>query len=148
MALGIKVLCLEWIAAKTHPHTAHVRIEGKASVVFIFKFHLCSILPLMICNCCLVAKSCPAFCDPMDCSTPGSPVLHYHLLEFAQIYVHWVGGAIQSSHPPSPPSPPALSLSQHQGLFHWVSSSYQVVKIVKLKLQHQSFQWIFRVDFL
>ena len=72
-------------------------------------------------------------CVPFDCSTPGSPVLH-HLPEFAQIHVHWASDAIQSSHPLSPPSPPALSLSQHQDLFQWVWFSYQV-----LELQHQSF---------
>ena len=48
--------------------------------------------------CCLVAKSCPILCDPMDCSMPGFPVLHY-LLEFAQTHVHWVDDAIQPSHP-------------------------------------------------
>ena len=98
--------------------------------------------------CCSVTKSCLTLWDPIDCSTPGSPVLHYHLLEFAQIYVHWVGGAIQSSHPPSPPSPPALSLSQHQGLFRWVSSLHQVAKVLEFQLQHQSFQWMFRTDFI
>ena len=55
-------------------------------------------------------------CNPMNCSMPGFPVLH-HLPEFVQNHVHWVGGAIQSSHPLSPPSPPALNLSQHQDLF-------------------------------
>ena len=69
-----------------------------------------------ICCCCSVAKSCPTLCDPMDYSMPCSPVLHY-LLEFAQIHIHGVGDANQPSHPLSPPSPPALSLSQHQGLF-------------------------------
>ena len=83
----------------------------------------------------------------MDCSTPGFPILHY-LLEFAQIHVHWVGAAIQSSHPLSSFSHPALNLFQHQGLFHWVSSSHQVIKVLELQLQPQSFQWIFRVDFL
>ena len=63
----------------------------------------------LIC-CCLVTKSCPTLCDPMDCSTPGFPVL-YHLLEFAQIDVHWVGDAIQPSHLLSSPFPPALHLS-------------------------------------
>ena len=63
----------------------------------------------------------------MDCSTPGFPVLHY-LLEFAQIHVHWISDAIQPSHPLSTPSPPTFNLSQHQGLFHWVSSSYHVAK--------------------
>ena len=62
-------------------------------------------------------------------------------------HVHWIGDAIQPSHPLSPPSP-ALSLSQHQGLFQWISSSHQVAKVLELQLQHQSFQWILRVDFL
>ena len=84
-------------------------------------------------------------CDPMDCSMPDFAVLHY-LLEFAQIHVHWVCDAIQSSHPLSSPSPPAFNLAQHQGLLQWVSSSHQVAKV--LELQHQSFQWIFRIDFL
>ena len=92
-------------------------------------------------------------CTPMDCSTQGFPVLHC-FLELAQTHVHGVSDAIQPSHPspsihsmPSP-SPPALNLSQHQGLFQWVSSSHQVAKVLELQLQHQSFQWIFRVDFL
>ena len=61
-------------------------------------------------------------------------------------HVHWVGDAIQPSHPLSSPSPPALKLSQH--LFQWVSSSHQVAKVLELRLQHQSFQWIFRTDLL
>ena len=62
-------------------------------------------------------------CNSMDCNTTGFPVLH-HLLELAQTHVHWVGDAIQPSYPLSFPSPPAFYLSQHQGLFKWVSSSY------------------------
>ena len=50
---------------------------------------------------CSVAESCQILCDPMDCSTPGFSVLPY-LLEFAQTDVHWVGDAIQTSHPLSP----------------------------------------------
>ena len=69
-----------------------------------------------------VVQSCLTFCNPMDCSTPGCPVLH-HLLELAPTCVHWVGDAIQSPHPLSFPSPPAVSLSQHQGLFQWVDTS-------------------------
>ena len=61
--------------------------------------------------------------------------------------VHWVGNAIQLSHPLSCPSPPAFNLSQHQGLFQWVSCSHKVAKVLELLLQHQFFQWIFRVDF-
>ena len=63
----------------------------------------------------------------MDCSMTGLPA-HHQLLEFTQTHVHWVSDAIQPSHPLSSPSPPALSLSQHQGLFKWVSSSHQVAK--------------------
>ena len=97
------------------------------------------------CCCCSVAKLCPTLCDPMDCNTPGFPVLHC-LLELAQTHVHWVSDAIPPSHPLLSPSPPAFNLSQHQGLFQWVSSLHQVTKV--LQLQHQSFQWIFRVDLL
>ena len=67
-------------------------------------------------DCCSVAKSCPTLCNSMHCNTPSFPVFHY-LLEFAQTHVHWVGDAIQPSHPLSSPSPPTLNLSQHQGLF-------------------------------
>ena len=79
----------------------------------------------------------------MDCSMPGYPVLHY-FLEFAQTHVPWVGDAIQPSHPLWPPSAPALDLSHHQGFFQWVGSSHQVAKV--LELEHQSFQWLFKVD--
>ena len=74
--------------------------------------------------CCSVAQSCPTLCNPMDCSTPGFPVLH-HLPEFTQTHVHWVGDAIQPSHPLWPPFS-CPHLSQHQGLFQWVGSSHQV----------------------
>ena len=84
---------------------------------------------------------------PHDCSMPGLPV-HHQLPEFTQTHVHQVGDAIQPSHPLLSPSPPALNLSQHQGLFNWVSSLHQVAKVLELQLQHQSFQWIFRPDFL
>ena len=94
-----------------------------------------------------VTQSCPTLCDSMDCSTPGFSV-HHQLLELAQTHVHQVGDTIQPSHPLSSPSPPAFSLSQHQGLFKWVSSSHQVAKVLEFQLQHQSFQWIFRTDFL
>ena len=94
-----------------------------------------------------VTQSCPTLCHPMDCSTPGLPV-HYQLPGFTQTHVHWVSDAIQPSHPLSSPSLPALNLSQHQGLFQWVSSSHQVAKVLEFQLQHQSFQWIFRTDFL
>ena len=94
-----------------------------------------------------VAQLCPTLCDPMDCSTPGLRV-HHHLPEFTQTHVHWVKDATQPSHPLSSPSPPTFSLSQHQGLFKWVCSLHQVVRVLEFQLQHQSFQWIFRTDFL
>ena len=86
-------------------------------------------------------------CNPMNRSMPGLPV-HHHLPEFTQTHVHRVGDAIQPSHPLSSPFPSALNPSQHQSLFQWISSSHQVAKVLEFQLQHQSFQWIFRTDFL
>ena len=94
-----------------------------------------------------IAQSCPTLCDPMNHSTPGLPVNH-QLLEFTQTHVHLVGDAIQSSHPLSSPSLSAHNPSQHQGLSQWVSSSHQVAKVLEFQLQHQSFHWTPRTDFL
>ena len=94
---------------------------------------------------CSVAKACPTLCGPMNCIMPGFSVLYY-LLKFAQIHVHWVGDSIQTSHPLLTSSPLALNISQHQDLLQLVGSLLQVSKV--LEFQHQSFQWIFRVDFL
>ena len=80
-------------------------------------------------------------------TTIRTPV-HHQLLVSTQTHVHWVGDAIQPSHPLLSPSPPALNLSQHQGLFKWVSSSHQVVKVLEFQFQHQSFQWTPRTDLL
>ena len=96
---------------------------------------------------CSVAQLCPTLCNSMDCSTSGFPVLQ-HLPRLAQTHVHWVSGAIQPSCPLSPHSAPAFNLSQHQGLCQWVGSLDKVPKVMELQLQHQSFQWIFRDDFL
>ena len=93
-----------------------------------------------------VTQSRPTLCNPINCSMPGLPV-HHQLPESTQTHVHWVGDAIQPSHPLLSSSP-ALNLSQHQGLFQWVSSSYQVAKVLEFQLQHQSFQWTPRTDFL
>ena len=92
-----------------------------------------SLLPYFLFQFSSVAQSFLTLQDPMDCSMPGVPV-HHQLLEFTQIHVHWVGDAIQSSHPLSSPSPPAFNLSQHQGLFQWVSSLHQVAKVLELQL--------------
>ena len=94
-----------------------------------------------------VSQSCPTLCDPMNCSTPGLPV-HHRLPEYTKTHVHWVGDAIQPSHPLPSPSPPALNLSQHQGLFQWVNPSHQVAKVLEFQLQHQSFQWTPKTDLL
>ena len=83
-----------------------------------------------------VTQSCPTLCDPMDQSTPGLPA-HHQLLEFTQTHVHWVSDAIQPSHVLASPSPPAIKLSHHQGLFKWVSSSHQVAKVLEF---HESGQ--------
>ena len=74
-----------------------------------------------------VAQSCLTLSNPMDRSMLGLPV-HHQLPEFTQIQVHWIGDDIQPFHPLSSHSPPALNLSQYQGLFKWVSSLDQVAK--------------------
>ena len=93
-----------------------------------------------------VAQLCPTLYDPMNRSTPGLPVQH-QLLEFTQTHVHWVGDAIQPSHPLLSPSP-TLNLCSHQGLFKWVSSLHQVAKVLEFQLQCQFFQWTPRTDLL
>ena len=108
----------------------------KAVALFRPQFHLWNevggLTRLLLCS---VTNSCLTLCNPMDGCTSGFPVPH-HLLEFAQTHVHRVSDTIETSHPLSSPSP-AFNLSQDQGLFQWVGSSYQVAKV--LALQHQSF---------
>ena len=94
-----------------------------------------------------VAQLCPTLRDPMNCITPGL-LVHHQLPEFTQTHVHWVGDAIQPSHPLSSPSPPAPNPSQHQGFFQWVNSSHEVAEVLEFQLQHQSFQWTPRTDSL
>ena len=102
---------------------------------------------LIVIYCCSVAQLCLTLCNSMSYSTPGLPVLH-HLLQLAQTHVHWVGDATQPSSPLSSPASPYFNLSQHQSLFKWVGSSWQVAQVLEFQLQHQSFQLIFRTDFL
>ena len=104
-------------------------------------------LLILECQFSSVAQSYPTLWNPMDCSMTGFPV-HHQLPELAQTHVRRVGDVIQPSHPLPSPSPPAFNLSQHQGLFKWGSSSHQVAELLKFQLQHRSFQWIFRTDFL
>ena len=130
--------------------SALLRLELINWVHTMGSLHICEDMCIHIHKrfcCCSVAKSCLTLCDSMNWSKPGFPVFNY-LLEFAQTHVHWVDNAIQPSHPLSSPSPPALNLSQDQGLFQCVGSLHQVTKVLELQLQHQYFQWIFRVDFL
>ena len=91
-----------------------------------------------------VTQLCPTLCDPMDCSMPGLPV-HHQLPELAQTHVHWASDAIQPSHPLLSPSPAVFNLSQHQGLFQWVSSVPQVAQVLKFQLQHRSFKFPLRL---
>ena len=94
-----------------------------------------------------VAQLTPTLWDPMDCSMPSLPV-HHQLPEVLKVM------PIQSVMPSNhlilchSPFPPAFNLSQNKGLFKWVSSLHQVAKVLEFQLQHQSFQWIFRTDFL
>ena len=94
-----------------------------------------------------VTQSCPTLWDPMNRSMPGLPA-HHQLPEFTQTHLHWVGDAIQPSHPRSSLSPPAPNPSQHQSLFQWVNSSHEVAKVLEFQLYHQSFQRIPRTDLL
>ena len=98
-----------------------------------------------------VSQSCPTLCDPMDYSMPGFPV-HHQFPELTQTHIHWLGDAIQPSRSLLSPSRPAFNHSQHQGLFKWVSSSYQVAKVLEFQLQHQSSEYSglisFRMDWL
>ena len=114
---------------------------------FFFYFLFLTLLFLWLSNIQFssAAHLCPTICDPMDCSMPGLPV-HHQLPEFTHTHVHRVGDAIQPCHPLLSPSPPALNLSQHQGLFKWLSSSHQVAKVLEFQLPHQSFQWTPRTD--
>ena len=143
------------MALRKFAYLSPSKVEGETSLPWEFimtiqhsgKFGTGLTMSVLQEECCSVVQSCLIPCDPMDCSMPGFPVL-YHLLKLAQTHVHWVNDAIQSSLPLLSPSPPAFYLSQNQDLFQWVSSSHQVAKVLELQLQNQSFQWIFRVDFL
>ena len=91
-------------------------------------------------SCCSVAQSCPNLHDPMDWNTRlPCPTLSPRVCTNSSPLSY----AIQWVH-----TPPALNLSQHQGLSQWVSSSHEEARVLELQLQHQSFQWIFSVDFL
>ena len=133
MLLNLGSLCLH------HPDLAGLCL---LSVFFFLGFLPCHFDSSWWC--CSVTNLCPTLCNLMDCSTPGLPVLH-HLPDFAQIHVNRVNDAIQPSHPLLPTSPPVLNIPS---IRVFSNESHQVAKVLEFQLQHQSFQWIFRVDFL
>ena len=144
--LPIRLLCpwdspgknTEWVAIPISRGSSQPRDQTWVSCVSCSAdgFFTCWALreaPKMSVQFSSVAQSYLTLCDPMNCSTPGLPV-HHQLLEFTQTHVHWVSDAIQPSHPLSSPSSPALNLSQQQGLFQWVSCSYQMAQVWELQL--------------
>ena len=96
-------------------------------------------------HCCSATQLCLNLLNPMDWTRILCPSLSPRVCPNS---CPLSCDAIQPSHPPSPPSPPALNLSYHQGCFQWVLSPHQVTKLLEFQLQHHSFQWEFRVDFL
>ena len=124
---------------------SQIGIDGKMEKrVLIFTAYFYVLFDLL-CQFSSVTQSSLTVCDPKDCNIPGFPV-HHQLLELAQTHIYWVSNAIQPFHPLLFFSPPALNHSHNQGLFQWVSSSHQVARVLELQLQ--SFQWIFKADFL
>ena len=108
--------------------TLHLFIQAVNKRLPTVCMHGVKYLGLYVNSCCLVIHLYLTVCDPMNGSMPGFPVLHY-LMEFAQTYFHWIGDAIQPSLPLPPPSPPALNLFLHQGLFQWAGSLHQVTEV-------------------
>ena len=113
----------------------------------LLSLHMLEFLVVFLLCSSVQSQSCMTLCDPMNCGMPGLPV-HHQLQEFIQTHVHQVSDVIQPSHPLSSPSPPALNLSQHQGIFQWVSSSHEVAKVLEFQLQHQSLHWTPGTDLL
>ena len=124
-------------------HSSTCSDQTSSGYPWLVSFFLTSFISVQFSS---VAQSCLTLCNPMDCSTPGLPI-HHQFPEFTQAHLHWVGDAIQPSHPLSSPFSPAPNPSQHQSLFKWVTSSHQVAKVLEFQLQHLSFQWICRTDY-
>ena len=123
--------------------------EGLMGIKFFESLHLWKclfdLIPVQFSS--VQSLSCvQLFATPWTAAHQAS--VHHQLPESTQTHIHWVGSAIQPSHPLSSASPPALNLSQHQGLFKWVSSLNQVAKLLEFQLQYQSFQWTPRTDLL
>ena len=132
-------------------HSEHIRkVNHCSSSQRIWKSWFASvIMPNVLINykdqfgCSVVSDS----LQPNEYSMAGFFSVRHQLLDLTQTHVHWVSGAIQPSYSLLSPSP-TFSLYQHQDLFQWVSSSHPVANVLEFQLQHQSFQWIFRTDFL
>ena len=132
MHKSLLIICNKYICHYSHQNLNHSYHPSKISCFFCAVFSLLSWNSnYMYVQFSSVAQSCLTLGEPMNHSMPGLPV-HHQLPEFIQTHVHWVGDAIQPSHPLSSPSPPALNLSQHQGLLKWVSSSHQVANLEPL----------------
>ena len=131
-------LVLTYVTWYNFSRVIHVVKIGRNS--FIIKATKHSIVCVCIYIFSSVAQLCLNLCDPMNRSMPGFPV-HHKLPKYTQTHVHWVSNAIQPSPPLSSTSPPALNLSQHEGLFKRISSLHQVAKVLEFQLEHHSFQW-------
>ena len=133
----------------TTGRTRYLSIQTFVSKVVALPFNmLCRVVIAFVPRSSSVQSlSCVRLCEPMDCRMPGLPV-HHQLLEFIQTLVHWDSDAICPSHPLLSPPPPALNLSQHQGLFKWVSFLESGGHVLEFQLQHQSFEWTARTDLL
>ena len=147
-AIYSKTVALEWMAG--HWKWSHLKtldwkcsqlksLENNVKLNQQSPLHTELILLILLIMACLwvsvssVSQSYLTLWDLMNCSKPGLPD-HHQLPELTQTHVHWVGDVIQPSHPLLSPSPLAISLSQHQGLFKWVSSSHQVAKVLQFQL--------------
>ena len=128
-SMSQRALFSEWISGFFHTE----RKKAVSSFFRQFQKEFDNILFLQLSMFSSVAQSCLTLCDPVNCHMLGLPV-HHQLPEFIQTHVHWVGDAIQTFHPLSSPSSPALNLSQHQGLYKWVSSPHQVAKVLDFQL--------------
>ena len=135
------VLCLQSFPWH-HKAKQYLRVSGRS--IFMWKGALLTKFGLGNQEVHMLLFSCSVMAD----SLWHRGLQHVRLPCPSPSHVHWVGDPIQETHPLLSPSPPAFNLSQHQGLFQWVSSSHQVAKILEFQLQHQSFQWTFRTDFL
>ena len=127
--LSFNYNCCYWNNWHNNQRTKHITIFIYSYIYMKYRY----LKIYIILFCCSVTQSCPILVTPWTAACKVS-ILH-HLLELAQILVHWVSDAIQPSHPLSSPSLPASNLSQHQGLFYWVSSWHQVAKVLELQLQ-------------